>query len=192
MSKSKLSKQEQLNLTQLLSEIQGNDQQKIAKALKALSIHGHVSILEDLAKVWTKGLSTENELAMSQLFHDIKDSSAVPVLMEIFKNTAYQSIHRKLLISFWNSKLDFTSHLADFILFAIEGAFEDTLEALTLIENFENLPPESAILESQLLLKEYFGQEQGREAQKDVLLSEIAVIIKNFSDEEGLDDLYFE
>lgn len=192
MSRTNLSKQEKLKINQLLTDLQGKDNSKVAAAIKALSVHGHASVIEPLLDVWKKGLSDENELLMTNLFHNLTDTSVVEPLMDAFRNPEYRDIQRKLLISFWNSKLDYTDYIADFVLFAIEGDFLDTLETLTLIENLENTPPESAILESQLLLKEYFGQEKGREAQKDALLTDLAIIIKDFDSRDGLDELYLE
>ncbi|MNC83968.1 hypothetical protein D3C75_1382280 [compost metagenome] len=61
-----------------------------------------------------------------------------------------------------------------------------------MVENFETVAPESAILESQLLLTEYFGQTEGRDEQKDAILTDLALLLKDFSDLEGTDDLYLE
>ena len=68
----------------------------------------------------------------------------------------------------------------------------DALEAITLIENFETVAPESAILESQLLLTEYFGQTEHRNDQKDAILTDLAMLLKDFSELEGTDDLFLE
>jgi hypothetical protein len=92
---------------------------------------------------------------MLELFVGLKDTSTVEPLMEAYRNPAFAGIKRKLTSAFWNSKLDFSAYLSDFVLFAIEGDFMDTFEAITLIEQFEAIISESAIMESQLLLKEY-------------------------------------
>lgn len=192
MAKANLNKQEKLKVNQLLTDLQGNDDLKVAAAIKSLSVHGHVSILEPILDVWNKGLTFENEMLLVNLFHNLKDSSVVVPLMDAFRNPKYKDLRRRLLISFWNSKLDYTPYISDFVLFAIEGDFLDTLEALTLIENAETIPPEAAVLESQLLLTEYFGQEEAREAQKDALLADLALILKDFSEQDGTEDLFLE
>ena len=74
----------------------------------------------------------------------------------------------------------------------VEGDFLDALEAITVVENFENMAPESGILESQLLLTEYFGQTEGRDEQKDAILTDLAMLLKDFSDLEGTEDLFLE
>lgn len=192
MSKSNLNKQEKLKINQLLADLQGKDEAKVAAAIKSLSVHGHVSVIEPLLDVWSKGLSTENELLISNLFHNLKDTSVIEPLIQAFRNPQYADLRRRLLISFWNSKLDYTPYIADFVLFAVEGDFLDTLEALTLIENAETVPLESAVMESQLLLKEYFGQDEAREAQKDALLADLALILKDYDEQDGTEDLFLE
>ena len=47
-------------------------------------------------------------------------------------------------------------------------------------------------MEYQLLLKEYFGSNENRNEQKDQLLSDIALIWKEYDEESGTEDLYFE
>lgn len=192
MSKSNLNKQEKLKINQLIGDLQSKDELKIAGAIKALAIHGHATVIEPLITVWISGLSAENEALLIDLLQSLKDTSAVEPLMEAFNNPGNRGIQRKLLTAFWNSKLDFSEYLADFVLFGIEGDFLDALEAITLIENFETIAPESAILESQLLLKEYFGQTEERDEQKDAILTDLAILLKDFSDLEGTDDLYLE
>ena len=83
-------------------------------------------------------------------------------------------------------------YLADFVLFGIEGDFLDALEVITLVENFETVAPESSILESQLLLTEYFGQTEKRDEQKDAILTDLAMLLKDFSEQEGTEDLFLE
>ncbi|MNE38290.1 hypothetical protein D3C80_1321840 [compost metagenome] len=137
-------------------------------------------------------MSAENEALVMDLLQSLKDTPSIEPLMEAFKNPDNRPLQRKLLSTFWNSKLDFSDYLADFVLFGIEGDFLDALETITVVENFETVAPESAILESQLLLTEYFGQTEGRDEQKDAILTDLALLLKDFSDLEGTDDLYLE
>jgi hypothetical protein len=192
VSKSNLNKQDKLKIGQLLSDLQSKDELKIASAIKAFAVHGHASIIEPIMEVWRSGLSSENEALVIDLFQSLKDTPSIEPLMEAFKNRANAHLQRKLITTFWNSKLDFSEYLADFVLFGIEGDFLDALEAITLIENFETVAPESAILESQLLLTEYFGQTEHRDDQKDAILTDLALLLKDFSEMDGMEDLFLE
>ncbi|WP_430405954.1 hypothetical protein [Fluviicola sp.] len=192
MSKSNLNKQDKLKISQLLSDLQSKDELKIAGAIKAFAVHGHASIIEPIMEVWRSGLSSENEALVMDLFQSLKDTPSIEPLIEAFKNSLNAHLRRKLVTTFWNSKLDFSDYLADFVLFGIEGDFLDALEAITLIENFETVAPESAILESQLLLTEYFGQTEHRDDQKDAILTDLALLLKDFSELDGMEDLFLE
>jgi hypothetical protein len=186
------SKQQKLKINQLLTDLQSGDATKIGAAIKSFHVYGDAGIIAPLIAVWRGGLNPENESAMMELFEGLKDSSTVEPLMEAFRDEANKSLKRSLVTAFWNSKLDFSEYLSDFVLFAIEGDFLDAFEAITLIEQFETMVPESAIMESQLLLKEYFGGTENRSEQKDSILSDMALILKQFDEETDHDGLYLE
>ncbi len=192
MSKSNLNKQEKLKIHTLISDLQSKDELKIASAIKAFAVHGHATVIEPVVEVWRNGLSVENEALVIDLFQSLKDTSAIEPLMQAFRDSSNQALRRKLVSAFWNSKLDFSDYLADFVLFGVEGDFLDALEAITLIENFETVAPESAVLESQLLLTEYFGQTESRDQQKDAILTDLALLLKDFTEMDGTEDLFLE
>jgi hypothetical protein len=186
------SKQQKLKISQLLTDLQSGDNTKVGAAIKSFHVHGDAGVIAPLVEVWRKGLSPENHAAMMELFEGLKDSSTVEPLMDAFRDEANKSIQRELLTAFWNSKLDFSEYLSDFVLFAIEGDFLDAFEAITLIEQFETMIPESAIMESQLLLKEYFGGTEKRDEQKDSILGDMALLVKQFDEESDHEGLYLE
>lgn len=186
------SKQQQQKLAALTTDLRSGDEKKISAAIKAMHVHGDASIIPGVLEMWEKGLSRQNEDDVKELLVGLKDTSTIKPLMEGFRAIENREFQRKLLNVFWNSKLDFSPFLSDFIVFAIEGDFMDCLEALTVIEQFEATVPESAILESQLLLKEYFSKEDRLEEKKYQLLQEIMILIKDFDENGELDEFYYE
>lgn len=186
------SKQQKLKINQLLTDLRSGDDAKIGAAIKSFHVHGDAGVIVPLVEVWRGGLSVENEAAMMELFEGLKDTSTIEPLMEAFRDDVNRSVKRSLVTAFWNSKLDFSAYLSDFVLFAIEGDFLDAFESITLIEQFESAIPESAIMESQLLLKEYFGGTEKRDEQKDTLLGDLALLLKRFDEETDMEDMYFE
>lgn len=186
------SKQQKLKVNQLLTDLQSGDAAKVGAAIKSFHVYGDAGVIAPLVTVWRGGLSPENEAAMMELFEGLKDSSTIVPLMDAFRDDTNNSLKRSLVTAFWNSKLDFSEYLSDFVLFAIEGDFLDAFEAITLIEQFETMVPESAIMESQLLLKEYFGGTENRGEQKDAILSDMALLVKQFDEESDHDGLYLE
>ncbi len=192
----KPTKQQQLKISKLISDFTSGDDLKIGAAIKSLEIHGDASVIDPLVRLWNNGLSVENERIIHELFVGLKDTSTIEPLMEAFRNSEFESIRRKLVGAFWNSKLDFSPYLADFVLFAIEGDFLDAFEAFTLIEQFETKISDSAVMESQLLMREYFGSSEFKDAsknsQKDTILSDIALFLKQLDDADGTEDLFFD
>lgn len=182
-------KQQQLKINQLLTDLKSGEDLKVGAAIKSFHVHGDASVIAPLIEVWRAGLSPENEATMLELFEGLKDTTTIEPLMEAFRNESNELIRRKLLTAFWSSKLDFSAYLSDFVLFAIEGDFLDAFEAITLIEQFESVIAEATIMESQLLLKEYFGGTENRGEQKDSILSDIALLLKQFDEEADNDDL---
>lgn len=186
------SKQQQQKLATVSNDLRSGDEKKISTSLKSLHVHGDASIIPVVLEIWEKGLSPQNEADMKELLVGLKDTSTITPLIEGFRATDNREFQRKLLNIFWNSKLDFSPFLSDFIVFAIEGDFMDCLESLTVIEQFESTVPESAILESQLLLKEYFSKEDKLEEKKYQLLQEIMILLKDFDANGELDEFYYE
>jgi len=177
---------------QLLADLTSGNPKTASAAITALHVHGDSSMIPTLLEAWNSGLNEKNEEELRELLVGLKDSSAVEPLMEVFRNSDDNPLRRKLMNVFWNSKLDFSEYLSDFVVFAIDGDFMDCLETLTVIENFEFNSPESAVLESQLLLKEFFGKEEAIEERKLQLLQDIALIVKDFEAGSDMDDFYEE
>lgn len=186
------SKQAKQKLATLSAELKSGDERKISTALKALHAHGDATIIPVVLELWEGGLSHQNENEVKELLAGLKDTSTVEPLMDYFRESENHEFQRKMLNIFWNSKLDFSSYLSDFIVFAIEGDYLDCLESLTVIEQFESTVPESAVMESQLLMKEYFAKEEPTEDKKMQLLQEILIHLKDFEGESDFEDVFFD
>ena len=182
----------QQKINQIITDLRSKKEVSISAALKAIHVHGKADIIPVVLEIWAGGLSEKNDNEVRELLIGLKDTSTIDPLMEGFRESEDSAFRRKLLSVFWNSKLDFSEYLSDFVLFALDGDFMDCLESLTVIEQFDNSVPESAILESQLLLKEYFSKEQPTEDKKLQLLQEIMLRIKDFEESADMDGLYFD
>jgi len=115
-------------------------------------------------------------------------------MIEIVKDSNYLSIRQELLSTMWNNKLDYTYFLPEFVEIAVEGSFMEALECLTIIENLEGPFEERHILESQLHLKEYINDKSPKDPQKAQIMSEIALLIKDYDlmDEDDNIDFFNE
>ena len=186
------SKKQPIKVNKLITDLQSGNETKMGAAIKAFNQHGNEGIIQPLLAVWRAGVSPEIEALIIELLEGLKDTTTIQPLIEGFRDEANSAIKRKLTAVFWASKLDFSPYLSDFVLFAIDGDFLDAFEVITLIEQFETLVPESAIMESQLLLKEYFGGSENRNDQKDTILGDILLMVKQFDEESDSEGLYFD
>ncbi|MBI1838068.1 MAG: hypothetical protein HYR91_12460 [Flavobacteriia bacterium] len=179
MSK-KINKKETIIINQLLEDIKSKNATKITTALKLLQVSGNISILKPLAEILLMDIPSTSFQEIIFFLGDLKVSSASDEMMDIIKDDKFLPIRQQLLTSIWNSKVDYSCYIADFVEIACEGNFMEALECLTIIENLEGPFEEQYILESQLHLKEYIEDDAPKDPQKAHILSEIAVLIKDF------------
>lgn len=178
-------KQLKLKLKNLIDDVHSGNEVKISAAIKALQSNGDVAVLPSLADALLTELSAKNRQEVLEFLSTLNVSSAVEVMMGIVKNETYLSIRPELLSTLWNSKLDYSYYLADFVEIACEGTFMEALECLTIIENMTEKLEERHILEAQLHLRDYSEDTAPKDQQKAGIISEIALILKDF---DALDD----
>ena len=106
--------------------------------------------------------------------------------MACLRNPELADMKVQILSTIWNSPLDYSEYLAEFVSLAVTGDFLLILECLTILENLNGPFEEADILESQLLLKTYYEGES-RDAQKDPLMDEIAMLIKDIDRRNDLE-----
>ena len=177
MSKSKILKQ-----SELLKKLKVGNEQDFAKNLAELDAVLSIEALPALISVFHAPISDKCKEQLLIFFNDLSAIDAQETMIQILMDPDNLSIRQLLLSTIWNSRLDYSTYLAEFVEMAVEGDYLEALECLTIIENLEGPFEESDILESQLHLKEYL--ETGhKNDQKAVLISEIALLVKNFNEE---------
>ncbi len=180
-------KQRKLKLTKLVDDFSKGDSKTQLKALKSLQIHGDETAVTPLINVWIKGLSEPVEKELIEFFSSLKNTDSTEEIMNAVNNPKFKEKRRELLSTIWNTKVDYSDYLSQFVGIAIEGDFMDTLECLTIIENLEGPFSEENLYESQLHIQKYAENRKSTTDEKATLMSEIAILIKDF--EEKVDDL---
>ncbi len=181
MSESKkTTKKQTLVIKQLLEDIQSGNASKISAAIKMLQVNGDIRVLRPIAEVLLTKIPQSSRQEILNFYGDLKVSDAAEEMMEIIADNHFQSIRQELLTTIWNSKVDYSDFIADFVEIACDGSFMESLECLTIIENMDGPFLEQHILESQLHLKDYIEDDAPKDPQKAHILSEIAQLIKDF------------
>jgi hypothetical protein len=169
-------------IQKLINDLQSGDVKKIGQALKLLKSEGSVAVLRPLAELLLISKDESIQQDIIAFLSDLNVSSAVDEIMNLLKDENLLSIRQPLLTTIWNCKLDYSYYLPEFVEIAVDGDFMETLECLTIIENMEGPFEERHILESQLHLKDYLEDSAPKDPQKAQIMSEIALIIKDYTD----------
>lgn len=168
-------------LKQIMLDLVTDDPKKITKSVKALETHGDASVIKPLAEKLLTGVSEKNEKEILELFCSLKDSSVTAEIMDVIEDVHYRDIREQMLSIVWNTKVDFSDYIDEFVQIAVEGSFMETLDCLTIIENMEGPFMEENILEAQLHLKNYIEHTDDKDKKKAQLLSEIALQLKDIN-----------
>lgn len=175
-------KKQAAKLKQILADLNGADEKKISKAVKSLEAHGTADVIKPLAEKLLAGASERNQREIVELLCSLKDSSVTAKMMDVIEDERFVPIRQTMLSTVWNTKVDFSDYIDEFVLIAIRGDFMETLDCLTIIENMEGPFMEENVLECQLHLKNYLEDSSAKDPQKAQLLSEIALVIKDINE----------
>ncbi|MDD2983979.1 MAG: hypothetical protein PHQ74_11400 [Crocinitomicaceae bacterium] len=186
MEEKTTNKQVTLKIAKLLADVQTGVPAKVKTALDALQVSGKDAIIEPLIR--SIALQTDEECIgeIIEFLSSLKSTSASKEVMACLKNPELAEFKIQILSTIWNSPLDYSEYLTEFISLAITGDFLITLECLTILENLNGPFEEADILESQLLLKAYYEGTE-RDSQKAPLMDEIALLIKDIDRRHDLE-----
>lgn len=173
---------EKQKIDKIIEDIYSDDVKKVSKAIKSLEAHGNSSVIKPLADRLLEPINEKNKLEILELFSSLKDSSTCVEVMEIVGNDKYLSMRQSILSTIWNTKVDFSGYIDEFVFIATQGNLLEALDCLTIIENLEGPFMEEDILESQLHLKNYIESNPKKDEQKEYILSEIAIKLKDINE----------
>ncbi len=179
---------QKIKITRLLEDLNSGNDSKFNAAIKSLQVHGDITAIEPLVEMLMGNLSDSQKSALIELLSTLNISDAPEEIIRLVREDKYLSVRPILLGSIWNSKLDYSHYLSDFVEIAVDGDYLDTLECLTIIENLEGPFEERHILESQLFLRDYIESDgKSKDARKAVLISEIALLLKDFDLDDDIE-----
>jgi len=169
-----------VKVKQIVELLASTDEKQVKKALNGLKADGDSTVIEPLVQLLQKDAETKLfQKEILEILSSLKDSSSVEAMIAILRNDDYLPVRQMLLSTIWNSPLDYTNYLPDFVLIACEGDFLEALDCLTILENMPGEIEERHILEAQWHLKEYLENPEPKEERKAQIISEIALFIKD-------------
>jgi hypothetical protein len=169
----------------ILKDINTGQEKKIIAGLKALKVNGDDNVIQPIIDVWNKGVSPTAEKEIITFLGDIKSTSSAQSIMDILLNEEYNEIHIPLLTTIWNSKVDYSEYLVDFVSLATQYDFMVALECLTIIENMEGPFEEHHILDAEIILREFAENQtetKSEDEKKVQMILEISKLVKSFDE----------
>lgn len=169
-----------MNVKQIVDFLASSDEKQIKKALSGLKADGDATVIVPLAELLLKDKDeAKYQKDILEIFSSLKDTSTVETMIDVIRNEHFSPVRQLLLSTIWNTSLDYTEYIADFVLIACEGDFLEALDCLTILENLSGEIEERHILEAQWHLKEYLEDTAPKEERKAQIISEIALFIKD-------------
>ena len=122
----------------ILKGLKSSDSQKVIETIGELREAGNVAYIPLLLDLMSSTPDTEIRKNITELFSNLKDSEAIPILISAIQNSKYASEMKGLVASCWENGLDYTRYISLFVDLLIEKDLEVAFEAYTVIMNTEN------------------------------------------------------
>jgi hypothetical protein len=177
-----MSKNKQQQLQQWIQDLSAKEESTFKNALESISTHGDISVIEPVAKVMFKTSDRARKQLLSEFFANIEKEIAKDELIRVVQEVDNPESQAELLNTIWNSRLDFSEFLLDFVVLAIDGNLRIAIECHTIIENLDGPFDEADILEAKLLLGSY-EKHESRSAEKDFLIHDIMAALERMDSE---------
>lgn len=168
-----------MTIKQIIVGLESTDLKEQKKAVTALKTAGSSKVLNSLAQLLLINKDTSLEKEIIEIFSSLKDSTAGEEIVKVLKNETFLPIRQKVLSTIWNTQIDYSYFMADFVEIACDGDFLEALDCLTIMEAMLGPFEERHTLESQWHIKEFMESDEPKEERKMQILSDIAQFIKD-------------
>jgi hypothetical protein len=99
---------------------------------------GKVSDIPVLVELMNRTQNREIKSKIAEIFGNLKEKEAVPLMIEAIRNPKYSPILKELVSSCWENGLDFSKYLSVFVDLLIGNDLIISFEAYTVIMNNEH------------------------------------------------------
>lgn len=163
---------------------------EVEKGIETLEQSGQLSDIKSILNVFLFHKDHDIKRKLFHLLSNVSLKGAELEWMKIILEEKEPVNTRDILNICWNSKLNFSPFILEFVKIAINNDYLIAMECLTIIENLEGPFEESSLLESQILLKGYYENIEPKDDKKKYVIDEITLFISEQND--GMDaDLMF-
>ncbi len=119
----------------VLKGLQSADSIKVIETIEELRVAGKASDIPILLEMLHLSQNAEIKSRIIALFSNLKESDAIPLIVEAIQNQKYAPEMKELVSCCWENGLDYSKYLALFVDLLIENDFLVAFEAYTVITN---------------------------------------------------------
>lgn len=170
-------KENSKTIAAILKDFQANDSKIVLEAIKKNRKEGNQQTFSALLELLKDTDEPLVEASIIEFLYDLKDEQSVPVLINAIQNEEFAFYHSFLVASFWQSAIDGSEYLEIFVKAALKGEYMTSLEALTVVENFDSSFDHTLLLELEADLIE--GIESEENEDKKALLVSLSDVVRN-------------
>lgn len=118
----------------ILEDLYSTKDSVVVSALKELRSSGDNSVIPYLVDIYVNSASELVKNETENFLKDLKDDDAAKPLSEALKNPKYKNELENLTAICWQADIDFSPYIHTFTKIAIEGDYQTSIEAFTVIE----------------------------------------------------------
>lgn len=174
--------QKKKKIKNILLDLQKKEENKQIAAVKSLKIHGDESVIEPLIQTWIGTESEKLKIEIEDLLNTIKSTKVPEVLVSCLNNPKYSEARQTMLVSMWNSGLDYRPYLGDIASATVEGDFMAAMECITILENLEGQLEEDQVMDALLVFKTYLVDNREEKNTKSDLIKEMVIVLQQMND----------
>jgi hypothetical protein len=163
----------------VIKDLKSNDEQLALKAITKLKKGGDAAFIPEILTALRDTSEIGIESAISQMLFDLKDLDAVEEVVTQLSNPEFLDIRVIMLSACWQSGLDLSHRLPDFITVASTGSYMECLEVLTVVENWEEIKDKEMLENETLRLKAYVSESDTPE--NDEMIFSILEVLDKFA-----------
>lgn len=161
----------------IIKDFSASDNTIVLDAIKRNRKYGNDKSFKALLNLLRDTDEPQVETAIIEFLFDLKEQSSADILIQAIQDDEMSYYHNFLVSSFWQAAIDGSDYLEVFVKAAIEGDYMVTLEALTVIENFDAAYNEHDLLDLETDLQEAAEKEENPD--KKQLLVSLGDVVRN-------------
>jgi hypothetical protein len=117
-----------------ISQLESNNPASVMIAIKEIRHHGNMRMLPYLFRLMKPSTHSAIRESILMLISEIKTQEAAPVITGLLEQAERKGDFTRLVAACWQSALDFSAHLPVFIRIFVEGDYQTSVEAFSVIE----------------------------------------------------------